>query len=154
MYIAALTVSVTILSLIIRYPNRTSIKTRSIRFVCYDDTFFFDTTAPIGPWPTSMKLSVNSTLVQCFLVLPIVLSFLFFKTQRFGDWILSPSSGKTVSGGTSSVDSAQLIKFYLKTERDFERSDLDRFGVATLICSSGTEENHRDLSDVSRCPGS
>jgi hypothetical protein len=26
-------------------------------------------------------------------------SFLFFKTQRFGDWILSPSSGKTYSVG-------------------------------------------------------
>jgi hypothetical protein len=26
-------------------------------------------------------------------------SFLFFKTQRFGGWILSPSSGKTYSVG-------------------------------------------------------
>jgi hypothetical protein len=26
-------------------------------------------------------------------------SCLFFKTQRFGDWILSPSSGKTYSVG-------------------------------------------------------
>jgi hypothetical protein len=26
-------------------------------------------------------------------------SCLFFKTQRFGDWILSPSSGKTYSDG-------------------------------------------------------
>jgi hypothetical protein len=26
-------------------------------------------------------------------------SFLFFKTQRFGDWILSPSSGEIYSVG-------------------------------------------------------
>jgi hypothetical protein len=44
-------------------------------------------------------------------------SCLFFKTQRFGDWILSPSSGETYSG-TSSVDWAQMSRFYLKTETE------------------------------------
>jgi hypothetical protein len=48
-------------------------------------------------------------------------SCLLFKTQRFGDWILSPFSGGTysVSGVetmTSSVCWAQLSKFHLKTE--------------------------------------
>jgi hypothetical protein len=46
---------------------------------------------------------------------------LYFKTQLFGDWILSPSSGET-SGhetGTSFIDWAQLSRFYLKTETEF-----------------------------------
>jgi hypothetical protein len=43
--------------------------------------------------------------ILCFWTLSIVLSLsknrpvYFFKTQRFGDWILSPSSGKTYSVG-------------------------------------------------------
>jgi hypothetical protein len=41
----------------------------------------------------------NGTLVQilCFWTYPS--SCLFFKIQRFGDWTLSPSSGKTYSVG-------------------------------------------------------
>jgi hypothetical protein len=42
-------------------------------------------------------------------------SCLFFKIQRFGDWILSPSSGPI---GTSSIDWAQLSRFCLKTETE------------------------------------
>jgi hypothetical protein len=49
--------------------------------------------------------------------LPKAVLFIF-KTQRFGDWILSPSSDKTAGPeiGTSSIDWAQLSRFYLKTE--------------------------------------
>jgi hypothetical protein len=45
----------------------------------------------------------------------------FKKTQRFGDWILSPSSGKTYSGpeiGASSIYWIQLSRFYLRTETE------------------------------------
>jgi hypothetical protein len=35
------------------------------------------------------------------LSLPKTLAYLFFKTQRFGDWILSPSSGKTYAVGSN-----------------------------------------------------
>jgi hypothetical protein len=41
----------------------------------------------------------------------------FISKQRFGDWILSPSSGKTYSSpeiGTSSIDWTELNKFPLK----------------------------------------
>jgi hypothetical protein len=63
-----------------------------------------------------LKVCDDGTLVQilCFWTVSIVLSSskkpscLFFRTQRFGDWILSPSSGKTYSLspeiGTSSID--------------------------------------------------
>jgi hypothetical protein len=55
-----------------------------------------------------------------FWTLSIVLSlsknrYLFFKTQRFGDWILSPSF-LSPEIGTSSINWAQLSRFYLKTE--------------------------------------
>jgi hypothetical protein len=50
---------------------------------------------------------------------------LYFKTRRFGDWIISPSSGETYSVellypeiGISSIDLAQLSRFYLKTETE------------------------------------
>jgi hypothetical protein len=54
-----------------------------------------------------VKVCDDGTLVHilCFWTLSVVLSLskisscLFFKTQRFGDWILSPFSGKTYSGG-------------------------------------------------------
>jgi hypothetical protein len=54
-----------------------------------------------------LKICNDGTLVEilCFWTLSIAL-FLskspfssHFKTQRFGDWILSPSSGKTYSVG-------------------------------------------------------
>jgi hypothetical protein len=47
---------------------------------------------------------------------------LYYKTHRFIDWILSPSSGKTyIIGpeiGTSFIDWAQLSRFHLKTETE------------------------------------
>jgi hypothetical protein len=49
-------------------------------------------------------------------------SCLFFKTQRFGDWILSSSSGKTYGCpeiGTSSIEWARLSRFYLKRETEY-----------------------------------
>jgi hypothetical protein len=53
----------------------------------------------------------------CLWTLSIVL--FLSKTQRFGDWILSPSSGKTYSDiGTSCVDWAHLSRFYHKTETE------------------------------------
>jgi hypothetical protein len=71
-----------------------------------------------------MQVCDDGTLVQrlCFWTLSIVLSLFkmsscfSFKTQRFRNWILSPSSGKTQSWkwhrcpviGTSSIDWTQL----------------------------------------------
>jgi hypothetical protein len=54
-----------------------------------------------------LKVCDDGTLVQilCFWTLSIVLKTLFslyYKIQRLGDWILSPSSGKTYSVGPSS----------------------------------------------------
>jgi hypothetical protein len=49
---------------------------------------------------------------------------LLIKTQRFGDWILSPSSGATYSVGrnpelgTSFIDWVQLNRYHLKTETE------------------------------------
>jgi hypothetical protein len=51
-----------------------------------------------------------------FWTLPIVL--FLFKTQRFGDWILSPSSGGTYLG-TSYINWAQLSRFHLKTKTEY-----------------------------------
>jgi hypothetical protein len=47
-------------------------------------------------------------------------SCLYYKIQRFGDWILSPSSGKTYSPeiGTSNINLVQLNRIYLKTETE------------------------------------
>jgi hypothetical protein len=44
--------------------------------------------------------------ILCFWTLSIILSLsktlpVYFSKQRFGDWILSPSSGKTYSVGTN-----------------------------------------------------
>jgi hypothetical protein len=58
------------------------------------------------------KVCDGGTLVQIlrFWTLPMVLflskrhSCLSFKTQRFGDWILSPSSSKTYSVGSNKQD--------------------------------------------------
>jgi hypothetical protein len=44
------------------------------------------------------------------------LPIFILNTQRFGDWILSPSSALEI--GTSSIDCAQLSKFYLKAETE------------------------------------
>jgi hypothetical protein len=52
------------------------------------------------------KAPVVLVQILCFWTLSIVTALskkhrpaYFFKTQRFGDWILSPSSGKTHSAG-------------------------------------------------------
>jgi hypothetical protein len=50
--------------------------------------------------------------LSIILFLSKTLSCLYFKTQRFGDWILSPEIG------TSSINWAQMSEFYLKTETE------------------------------------
>jgi hypothetical protein len=50
-------------------------------------------------------------LLSCFFYLKTT-SCLYFKTRRFGYWILSPEVG------TSSINWAQLSRFYLKTETE------------------------------------
>jgi hypothetical protein len=72
------------------------------------------------PW-YDLKVCDDGTLVQIlhFWTLSIVLSLsklsfcLSFKTQRFGDWILSPSSGKTYLVG-SKINKTSSIGCYLK----------------------------------------
>jgi hypothetical protein len=54
--------------------------------------------------------------VLSFWILSIVLS-IFQKTKLFGDWILSPSSGKTEIGA-SPIYWIQLSRFYLRTETE------------------------------------
>jgi hypothetical protein len=49
-----------------------------------------------GQFKEDVKVRNDGVLIQllCFWTLSIVL--FLFKTQRFGDWILSPSSGKNL----------------------------------------------------------
>jgi hypothetical protein len=67
---------------------------------------------------TYCNITSSCTQILRFWTLSIVLSLsktqpcLFFKTQRFGDWIMSPEIG------TSSIDWTQLSRFYLKTETE------------------------------------
>jgi hypothetical protein len=42
----------------------------------------------------------------------------FFKTRRFGDWILSPALVSDPEIGTRSIDWAQQSRFYLRTETE------------------------------------
>jgi hypothetical protein len=56
--------------------------------------------------PITEKQTYGLGQILCFWILSIVLSLsktpscLFFKTQRFRVWVLSPSSGKTYSVGS------------------------------------------------------
>jgi hypothetical protein len=60
-------------------------------------------------WEFDLKVSDDGELVQLLRLWTLsifssfskMLSCLYFKTQRFGDWIRSPSSGKTYSVGSN-----------------------------------------------------
>jgi hypothetical protein len=82
-----------------------------------------------------LKVCDDGSLIKfyCVWTLSTVL-FLLKNPQRFGDWIMSPSSGGTYSGpeiGTSSIDWAQLSRCHLKTETESSLRNVVGFLVKT-----------------------
>jgi hypothetical protein len=80
------------------------------------------------------------------------LSCLYCKTQRFGDWILSPSP----ETGTSSIDWAQLSRFYLKavTEPSLRNVVLCNINRTVSVDKNRTMDNVQKHNICTNVPSS
>jgi hypothetical protein len=63
-------------------------------------------------------------------------SCLFFKTRRFGDWILSPSAGKTYSQGNSPIRHVETCPDFFFTARVHTTKSTVKILAANTHCKN------------------